>query len=1515
MNISRKLRVLSLALVFAMLICMIPSFEFTVKAATHTFNSGPVVISKNIIDANGNQKYQDGDTIIIEQGVFSVTIDGLDVNVIFGKYGTEGGTGVTIDRSDAGNNIPEINNSDKGTATIAQLYQAGQELGWTRTTGNGGYYVPTAPFLITGGANVNAAFYGTCVFRAGTNGVYLTSGSENELSVESTETVNNENYSGGYRGGYAGIQVDGDSSLTITNANDLRAYGAYQNKSSGTSQYRYNGDPASQELSGPNDTKVGGGAGIGGGVSYAPKSVGDTKYKQGTPGDITILNGNVTAYGGHCAAGIGGGLNSAATTGAITLLGGNITAHGGCWAAGIGEGDSVKNATSEMFTGDNVYEIIIGGTEKRDLTVTAYGGYCSSGIGTTDEITNNSQNRSRLAITIYSGTINATSGKGKSSAAAIGAGEATDMRDNMIAIYSDAHVSAASFSQYAINNHGVNGASIPTVNLDPNSYMYLARFAENSSQRTFKLYPVKHNSKGHPILVNISAAAIMAGSEPTQYYALDTDEHTLYAVDENGEPTGEAVDTNGVQLSYWFDQTKVIKEYVVPAGYKAIALTLPHPAEYGGAYVLEAPNARQGNQPVYSVIKKYNSGVTSGAIAYQSDYHLSADEAGKLTETPNMYEDDVAKPLTDLHVGVEGKDNALVWYGKESHNECRVTTNLITFSPSTYVYTIYLEPGQRTFYLDFTYDPYNDNKELTVSSITLDTQGLDVKSGDIKVSTAEADNNNPTLKGMEEYGLKYGAEGHGYMFEVPEGRAKTDLWIRKSDVATAGTPPYVVYRIEVIVKEAHGIQLNDLTKTYDGTPVVPSYDHFAEETIGFHSTVADFYDSPVKDGANPYTLTTDLPISTDADSPTKLIENVTHQFSGSSRENTGWPYTETTITETLTFNVSMVRVEDVIRITTNISHECKTTTDRKNYWGSIGTPETTTQTHKRRVVTEINYVTGRVKTKDESGALAGHLGLRVDCGHVIADLNIGGETIPVAYAYVSLIDNRTTLAKEYPIWNVEVEIRGDQDSDQDRVAREEKIKEAEHEARKYFDLSTAPRVDSYTWEYSYPKGTKTLDSLLRFNLFAGQDAEAKQETYTLKGGGDVMGNFNYTAYMRDASQVISLDVDPVEYTFYEDVDHDHFVCDEDRLLDGPPTDAGNYIVVVEMSFPTYNLYGEAPFEIKKASLKVVGIKNYIAYIEKAADAAALGSGNLKNISEAGDVYYSGLIGDDAVKINPAVDFFYKDTTIGYSSTKITLQLKGSDWLPVGEDYPKANGNYIIDATASVDSLYTQVLVPGEIAFKVTGAIFKKADDGASPWHKFWPTSDQKPLDFSEGSTDTRIDYHSPNSQTHKEVITLRTVNMGDDENRYSVDLIVGAMNFTYSKEVWDVNQHKYVAVAGSIWSGNDGSNNIIQIENHSNRDVYYTIKVDVDSFYGVGIDAALVETNSLPDGNSKTEDNGKIPSCEKDTDQYNAKAYIVKRYLYLSGVPQNPVSSGASTGTITITIAPTQAQASADLSP
>ena len=88
-KISRKIRTISFILAVAVIICMIPPFELEVKAANeYTFTSGPVVITPTAQPpgTSAGTTYQDGDTIIILDGVFSVTIVDVDVNVIFGKY-------------------------------------------------------------------------------------------------------------------------------------------------------------------------------------------------------------------------------------------------------------------------------------------------------------------------------------------------------------------------------------------------------------------------------------------------------------------------------------------------------------------------------------------------------------------------------------------------------------------------------------------------------------------------------------------------------------------------------------------------------------------------------------------------------------------------------------------------------------------------------------------------------------------------------------------------------------------------------------------------------------------------------------------------------------------------------------------------------------------------------------------------------------------------------------------------------------------------------------------------------------------------------------------------------------------------------------------------------------------------------------------------------------------------------------------------------------------------------------
>ena len=193
-----KKRATALVMIFAMVLLLIPPLGINVSAA-YTISSGAVVIDEAFVAANGTE-------YIIENGVFSVTVIGeVDVSIIFNN--------VTIDRS-----------TDATGTNVAGIYTAGQTLynnGWTTRPTNNSYYVPTCPFLITGGASVTARFDGNCTFRAGYNGWYATNNNSLQLT-------------GNNHCGYAGIQVDSGASLTISSAENLNAYGAYQMASTDT---------------------------------------------------------------------------------------------------------------------------------------------------------------------------------------------------------------------------------------------------------------------------------------------------------------------------------------------------------------------------------------------------------------------------------------------------------------------------------------------------------------------------------------------------------------------------------------------------------------------------------------------------------------------------------------------------------------------------------------------------------------------------------------------------------------------------------------------------------------------------------------------------------------------------------------------------------------------------------------------------------------------------------------------------------------------------------------------------------------------------------------------------------------------------------------------------------------------------------------------------------------------------------------------------------------------------------
>lgn len=126
----------------------------------------------------------------------------------------------------------------------------------------------------------------------------------------------------------------------------------------------------------------------------------------GGMGTLVIHGGVITATGGKCAAGIGGGEDRGIQpNGSVTIYGGKVTATGGFKAAGIGGGNDA---------GQGGPVTIYGGT------VTATGGERGAGIGGGYRYTPGEQGGQ---VKIYGGTVTA---RGGHLASAIGAGEVSD---------------------------------------------------------------------------------------------------------------------------------------------------------------------------------------------------------------------------------------------------------------------------------------------------------------------------------------------------------------------------------------------------------------------------------------------------------------------------------------------------------------------------------------------------------------------------------------------------------------------------------------------------------------------------------------------------------------------------------------------------------------------------------------------------------------------------------------------------------------------------------------------------------------------------------------------------------------------------------------------------------------------------------------------------------------------------------------------------------------------------------
>lgn len=764
------------AVAFCMVLAIVLSVPFgfllpASAAGTDTYttvSSGAVLITPE----------DSGKNFLIQNGVFSVTVVGAtNVTLLFDS--------VTMNRRYA-------DDTESGKQ-IEGLWAVSQKLGWNNKA-------QVCPLLITGNSEVKVAFRGANYFYAGVNGC----------------TVNSSNYytksqSGG---GFAGIQVDSGSTLTIEQSNgSVATYGGHwvnasnsaNNPSDSTNfplgrEWEGYGSPV-----GTSTNSLAGGAGIGGGVSGTTTTCNNTAYTQGTPGTIIINGGEIHAFGGHQAAGIGGGVNGAATSSSITITGGTIEARGGRWAAGIGDGDSLPYNPTNQFS--KSYSVNISGG-----TVTAVGGVGCAGVGCTDDVKN-----SGMTIRLSGGNITAHSGYpdgfdpttgtyrgGKAlsdsdpTPAGIGAGNKSKMAEHSIVIAKGTNIIAASFGHYSITENGLNQSQVPNISLEQ-CRMYNGRFPElvSPDDRTFTLYEAQRET----ILSDEVQGEFIAFVEqkkdgtPGQKYYYDSDRFLL--LDENKHLLTPLTNTNAQNqaivkecfeeksLTLYVDEnSKKIETVLALKHFKSIAMTLPDPALHGGIYALEIPATQILNPPqgvtlpdkIHVTISALSEGNIWGSITYPVSNNLKLDAVsasfGKLDVYPNADQGSAT-------------DNGLIG---------------TKYSESMFAYSVYIESDATVAYL---YGAFV-NEDGVTCRITID--------GNVQTIS----NKTETI-GDETVSVNW----FRYTVDM-KGTNQRVLQLEKADTNGSLTAHSIIYKITINRKATYTLSLKDLSKTYDGNPVVPS---------------------------------------------------------------------------------------------------------------------------------------------------------------------------------------------------------------------------------------------------------------------------------------------------------------------------------------------------------------------------------------------------------------------------------------------------------------------------------------------------------------------------------------------------------------------------------------------------------------------------------------------------------------------------------------------------------------------
>ncbi len=1361
-------RTTALTLVFAMLLALIPQFTLPISAAdlVTEFSSGAVYL---------DEEYND-QTVYIKDGVFSVTVNGAqNVNLIFGERTADGANGVTIDRRHVTGD-PDLANGQ----TIENLYMVSQELGAEVTA-------QTCPLLITGGSTVTATFHGECRFYAGTNG----------------GTVNSSNiYTASATGcGFAGIQVDSGSSLTIDGADDLQVFGGHQfaipgddgkvtindqevlysdvlRANASVGEYINPGIGLYGAPANASSNSKSGGAGIGGGPSLADTTSSSEDFINGAPGTIIINGGKVEAFGGHQAAGIGGAVNCAASTGMIQINGGEITAHGGRWAAAIGDGDTVQHETSDTFRDASTVIEINGGT------VYAYGGVAASGIGTSDQISHSDGIDAdfvrQLQINLNGGTIRAFSGfpdgyQGgefpSSAPAAIGAGVATLMNKNSIYVSSNADLRSGGFGHYALSEDGQNAETVPTIAVDSDGYLLLLQTADyySGETRTLKVYkPQTENMNvdldGDNVLDTEVEAYIYTtqsttSSDHPKYYMVTTqDENGVESTILFGEDGKRANDVENLTLYVDENSTELTELRIeFPYYFRSIALTLPHPEEHGGLYALAVPthgidagtDVPHGDADIILTIDAREQGTQNGTIVFPNENNLSSRP--------------VSASLIDLDIDGNGSTDGLIGAG---------------FYPTVYGYTVYAEPG--TTEVDL-YLAFGTKAGTTYELVFNSGEDSDTIVGDGNIQEV-------TRTG------------------IPLTGDETVLRVQKKDVDGETNPDPISYKITIIRKGDFSLQLTDPSKVYDGQPAA------AEATaVGQYPLIYKAVDHPGETG-----------------STTVTPQAVTKNYTGSAYIDNSYYYYYY-YAANLSYKVHIIPSGNYIYYVLTFDERTSasgTISNNTTKYAAIWYIEQNTEG-------DVAYYDESEDSKvpaDVSAAISSYIRITKTGSTILATGYSTDLTLQVTATRATLLrgsdDVGTLLTIGTPTTTsipTNVTSADAEASAKAAIAGGATFGRFDYETSTTTGLSQPIMVGKFTWQQNTTTTTPDTPDSITYQI-------SGTTTCTAKGYWSIAGEPD-TSQIFTPISVPPEDLELVEYTYYQT--HNELGAAITEKLVTEPTDAGRYRVEANLRTLTYNASGEGTFTISQRPLKVLRIENWLAYVTQAP------TGNHIPITNPGYIELDNVVTGDNVTLSVETGNVYYDDpdsntlAVDYRSDKIVL---AQGTLVGGEAH-----NYRLDYEDP-----SLIRVYGQLAYKIDGAIFR--NDG-SDWRKYYPVTSIDPVNS------TTADYHSPVEESgvylsHAEYIRARTVNAGADEARYCIDIEYGAMAFGFYRSSWDVNKLEYIELKDSHWTGMDGTNNQLTIVNYSNRTIHYTLTLTRNPTYGGKIGFAIKTTNDQTGGTS-----------------------------------------------------------------